>query len=86
MPVREWAVETGKVERVCRVDGSMTKTLIEESLNSVEHGRQSNGPGGTEPLLIIESRFDVINSLIMRISSAAGRSLPMPQVFICGFR
>jgi Fic family protein len=60
---REWAIETGKVERVYHIDDNMTKTLIEQGLNSVELGHQSNGLGEIDPLLIIENHFDVINSL-----------------------
>ncbi|MDR1166288.1 MAG: Fic family protein, partial [Deltaproteobacteria bacterium] len=61
--LREWAIETGQVEKLYSVDDNLTKTMIENGLDSVELPHQVNGIGAIDPTAVILNHYAIINSL-----------------------
>jgi hypothetical protein len=60
---REWAIETGQVEKLYSFDDNLTKAMIEHGLSSVELPHQDNGLGFMDTELVINSHYEIINSL-----------------------
>jgi fido (protein-threonine AMPylation protein) len=71
---REWAIETGQVERLYNFNDNLTKTMIENGLDSVELPHQDNGLGFMETELVIANHYDVINSLYEEITTRTSLS------------
>ncbi|MDR1038518.1 MAG: Fic family protein [Deltaproteobacteria bacterium] len=53
--MREWAVETGKVERIYRLDDEITRRLVDHGLTSEELPVQTDGLGPVDPALVLEN-------------------------------
>jgi hypothetical protein len=67
---REWAIETGQVESLYRLDDNLTKTMVEHGLSSVELPHQDNGLGFMDTELVIDNHYDVINALYREVKRA----------------
>ncbi|MDR1313058.1 MAG: Fic family protein [Deltaproteobacteria bacterium] len=65
---RKWAIETGQVEKLYALDDNLTKTMLENGLDSVELPHQNNGLGFMDTGQIIEDQYTVINSLYREIT------------------
>ncbi|MDR1312853.1 MAG: Fic family protein [Deltaproteobacteria bacterium] len=65
--IREWAIETGQVEKLYSLDGNLTKAMIDNGLDSVELSHQSNGIGIIDTAAVIENHYQIINSLYQDI-------------------
>ncbi|MDR1080841.1 MAG: Fic family protein [Deltaproteobacteria bacterium] len=71
--IREWAIETGQVEKLYSLDERLTNTMIENGLDSVELSHQVNGTGTIDPAAVISNHYEIINSLYEDIKQ--GRQL-----------
>ncbi|MDR1038726.1 MAG: Fic family protein [Deltaproteobacteria bacterium] len=71
--MREWAIETGQVERLYVLDDNLAKTMIENGLDSVELSHQANGIGIIDTAGVIANHYEIINSLYEEIKQ--GRPL-----------
>lgn len=60
---REWAIETGQIEKLYLFDDNLTKTLIDQGLSSVDLPHQDNGNGFMDTELVISNHYEVINAL-----------------------
>jgi hypothetical protein len=61
--MRDWAVETGRVENLYYIQDSMAQAITDRGLSSVALSRHENGLGFVDPSLMILNHYDIIKTL-----------------------